>query len=134
MDIKVRLARPEESELAVEWLSSTEKNLFDPNVLSYKSTMTLCAENGKPSFFIPVQLCFFLESIGKRPDIRKREMAYSLVKFLESIRKIAKEWGIGEAYFFCKDESINEQAAHFGFESVMQDKEKGWQLFRMRTQ
>jgi hypothetical protein len=133
MDIQVRLARPEESVKAVEWLNSTEKNLFDPSVLSYQSTMTLCAENGQPNFFIPVQLCFFLESIGKRPDIRKREMAYSLVKFLKSIREMAKAWGIGETYFFCKDATINEQAAHFGFESVMQDKEKGWELFRMRT-
>lgn len=134
MDIKVRLARPEEAETAIEWLNSTEKNLFDPSIFGYKSTMTLCAENGQPSFFMPVQLCFFLESIGKRPGIRKRELVYGLVKFLESIRRAAIEWGIGEAYFFCKDETINEQAEHFGFESVMHDKEKGWQLFRMRVQ
>lgn len=132
--MNVRLAKPEESGTAVEWLRSTPENLFDPSVLGYPSTMTLCVENGQPQFFIPMQMCFFLESIGKRPGIRKREMAVALVEMIESVRRMAKEMKVAEIYFFCRDSSINGQATHFGFELICEDKERQVSLFRMRTQ
>lgn len=132
--MKVRLAKPEEAGTAVEWLRSTPENLFDPEVLGYPSTMTLCVENGQPEFFMPMQNCFFLESIGKRPGIRHRDMLLALVEMVKSVRHMAKEMKVAEIYFFCRDSSINVQAPHFGFELICEDKDRQVSLFRMRTQ
>lgn len=128
-----RLAKPEEAGKAVEWLASTPQNLFDPEVLGYPSSLTFCVENGEPLLYMPLQVTLTMESIGKKPGIRHRDMALSLVQLIEGIYNFAKGANIAEIYFICVEPGIVEQAKHFGFEKVMEDKESGKALFRMKV-
>lgn len=130
--MEARLAKPEEAELAVDWLNSTPENMFDPAVLGYPSTMTLCVANGEPLLFMPLQACFFMDALGKKPEIRKRDMAFALVKMIDAVRRMAVEWKVKEVYFFCKERTVSEQAPHFGFEVICEDKVRNVTLFRMK--
>lgn len=131
--MEARLAKPEEAELAVDWLNSTPENMFDPAVLGYPSTMTLCVANGAPLLFMPLQACFFMDALGKQPGIRKRDMAFALVKMIEAVRNLAAATKVKEVYFFCKEKTVSEQAPHFGFEVICEDEKRGVTLFRMKT-
>lgn len=133
MELLARLLRPEEAGMAVDWLNNTPENMFDPQVLGYKSTITLCVENGSPLLVMPLQACWFMDALGKKPNITKREMAFSLVKMIEAVRNFAKGTGVREVYFFCKEATVKEQAPHFGFEIICEDKERNITLFRLRT-
>jgi len=131
--MNARLARPEEAPQVVEWLSTTEKNLFDPSLLGYPSTVTLCVENGRPLLYMPLQVTLTMESLGKMPGIRKRDMAFALVEMIEAVKRFAKGSGITEVYFLCVEETVIGQAEKFGFKRVMEDKEKGMVLFTMKV-
>lgn len=130
--ITARLAKPEEAATAVEWLKSTPENMFQPEVLGYESTMTLCVENGSPLLYMPLQATFFMDAIGKRPGIRKRDMARALVELIAATKRLARAGKVSEIYFFCKERTVSAQAPHFGFEVICEDKERGVTLFRMK--
>ena len=131
--MNMRLAKPEESGTAVEWLCSTPQNLFDPAVLGYQSSLTFCVENGEPLLYMPLQVTLTMESIGRKPGIRHRDMAVALVQLIEGTRRFAQGAKIAEVYFICAEPGIIEQAQHFGFEKIMEDKEHGKALFRMKV-
>ena len=131
--MNARLANPEEAGQAVEWFSSTERNCFDPDVLGHPTTMTLCVENGQPLLYMPLQLTLTMESLGKKPGIRKREMAFALVEMIEAVKKLAFQMKITEVYFLCIESTVINQAEKFGFKRVMEDKEKGMVLFTMKV-
>lgn len=131
--MEARLAKPEEAELAVSWLNSTPENMFDPTVLGYPSTVTLCVANGEPQLFMPLQIAVFMESLGKRPGIRKRDMAFALVTMIAEVHNFAKGAGLKEVYFFCKERTVSAAAPDFGFEVVCSDEKRGVTLFRMKV-
>lgn len=131
--IKARLANPEEASTAIEWLSITPENLYDPEVTGYPSTVTLCVENGSPLLYMPLQVTLTMDSIGKKPGIRKREMAFALVELIAATKRFAQGAKIAEIYFLCVEQGIVEQAEKFGFERVMFDQKKGMALFRMKV-
>lgn len=131
--ISTRLAKSEEATTAIEWLRSTPENLYDPDVTSYASTVTLCVENGSPLLYMPLQVTLTMDSIGKKPGIRKREMAFALVELIEATKRFAQGAKISEIYFLCVEQGIVEQAEKFGFERVMFDEKKGMALFRMKV-
>lgn len=131
--METRLAKPEEAEMAVEWLNSTPENMFDSNVLRYQSTVTLCVANGQPLLFMPLQVAVFMDALGKKPDIRKREMAFALIEVIEATKRFAKGGQLSEIYFFCKEKTVSAQAPHFGFEIICEDEKRGVTLFRMKV-
>jgi hypothetical protein len=130
--MEARLAKPEEAKIAVEWLRSTPENMFDPQVLGYPGTMTFCVANGEPLLFMPVQACLFLDALGKKPDIRKRDMAFALVKMIEAVKNFAIGTQVKEVFFFCKEKTVMAQAVNFGFEIICEDPVRGVTLFRMK--
>lgn len=134
--MNARLAKPEEAAMAVEWLAGTPENLFDPDVVGYQSSVTLAVENKSgPLLFMPLQVTVSLtmDAIGKKPGIRKREMAFALVELIEATRRFAQGARIAEIYFLCVEQGIVEQAEKFGFERIMFDEKKGMALFRMKV-
>lgn len=131
--MNVRLAKPEEARQAVDWFISTERNCFDPEVLGHPTTMTLCVENGQPLLYMPLQLTLTMESLGKKPGIRKRDMAVALVEMIEGVKRLANGMGVIEVYFLCVEETVINQAEKFGFKRVIEDKEKGMVLFTMKV-
>jgi hypothetical protein len=133
--MEARLAKPEEAEMAVKWLAETPNNMFDPAVLGYPGTVTLCAENdnGTPDLFMPFQIVMFLESLGTRPDIRKRDKVEAMIKAVMGAVQFAQGAKIREIYFFGKDIGTNENAKRCEFETICEDKERGVSLFRLRV-
>ena len=133
--MEARLAKPEEAELAVSWLASTPENMFDPEVLGYPSTLTFAVDgtDDTPDLFMPIQIAVFMESLGKRPGIRKRDMAYALVTMIAEIHEFALGAQLKEVYFFCKEKTVSAQAPKFGFEVICEDEKRGVTLFRMKV-
>jgi hypothetical protein len=131
--MEARLAKPEEAELAVDWLNQTPENMFDKMVLTYKSTLTLCVANGEPMLFMPLQICIFMDALGKKPGIRKRDMAHALIEMIAATKRFAKGSQISEVFFFCKERTVSAAAPHFGFEVICEDEKRGITLFRMKA-
>jgi hypothetical protein len=133
--MEARLAKPEEAQVAVDWLVSTPENMFDPEVLGYPSTVTFAVDgpNETPDLFMPIQIAVFMESLGKRPGIRKRDMAYALISMIAEVHNFALGANLKEIYFYCKERTVSAQAPKFGFEVICEDKERGITLFRMKV-
>lgn len=131
--METRLAKPEESGMAIEWLTTTPENMFDPAVVGYPSTVTLCVANGTPQLFMPLQVCLFMDALGKKPGIRKRDMAVALVTLIAEVHNFAVGAGVKEVYFFCKERTVSAQAPKFGFETICEDEKRGVTLFRMKV-
>lgn len=131
--MEARLAKPEEAQMAVEWFNSTPENMFDPAVLGYPSTVTLCVANGAPLLFMPLQVTLFMDALGKKPGIRKRDMLFALIEMIMAAYKFAIGANIKEIYFFCKEKTVSAQAPKFGFEVICEDEKRGVMLFRMRV-
>ncbi len=131
--MNVRLAKPEEAEEAVKWMSETPHNGFDPDVLGYDSTVTFCAEADKPIMYLPVQVTLTIEALGRNLGARKRETVIALNEMLETIKKFAIGAGIREIYFLSEEKGTMAQAKHFGFDLILHDKRKGMSLFRMKV-
>lgn len=133
MNLLARLLKPEEAGMAIDWLRSTPENMFDERIFGYPGTMTFCVENGSPLLVMPLQPCFFMDALGKKPGITKRDMAYALVEMIGAIKKFSHGVGIREVFFYCRERTVSAQAPNFGFEIVCEDKERGITLFRMKT-
>ena len=82
---------------------------------------------------MPIQIAVFMESLGKRPGIRKRDMAYALVTMIAEIHEFALGAQLKEVYFFCKEKTVSAQAPKFGFEVICEDEKRGVTLFRMKV-
>lgn len=131
--MNVRLAKPEESAEAVEWMANTPHNGFDPEVLGYESTVTFCVERDKPILYLPVQVTLTIESLGRNLGARKRDTVVALNEMLETVKKFALGAGIREIYFLSQEKGTMAQAEKFGFKRVLHDEEKGMSLFRMKV-
>lgn len=117
--ITVRLAKPEEAEKAIKWLiANSEHNNFDLDSVTYKSTMLLCAENGTPKVFLPVQVSLVMDSLGPDPAIGHRDQVVALDALLQASRNLAQGLQVGEIYFIGSDPEVNRQAELRGFEQI----------------
>jgi len=117
--IKVRLIRPEDEELFVDWSArNLSHNQFDPDVLSYPQTTVLCAEDEQPEMFMPVQLAVVLESLAPRPDATPLKRAAAIRRLVFTVAELAKKIGVGELYFVSKDQDIIDMALRHGFEKA----------------
>jgi hypothetical protein len=126
--ISVRLAKPEDTAKFLEYEFSTPNNLFDPESGLYPSSLTLCAENEHgPLMFLPIQRPFVLESLGILKDASKKEIAVSLRRLIDQLVEFAKQAGVGELAFICKEPSTEAFAVRHGFEKLP------WNLYRMRV-
>lgn len=94
-----------------QWLNDTPQNLFDPAVFFYPQTSTDVAfKRDKKIGFMPMQLVAMLESLGFNPEATEREKAIALSELVKSAMWKAREKGIKEIYFVCKDDSTAEFA------------------------
>jgi len=113
--IETRLAKPEEAEAIVNWM--TEQDPASLHLMG-ESTLTLAAENGELRGAMPISMTFLISSMPMNPRNRHRDTVVSLVKLLEGAVKLAKGVGIKELYFVATTEEIEKQANHFGFYKI----------------
>lgn len=122
MNIFVRPAQREDSEKFTEWSSPLIPN-FDPEVVSYPGSITLCAFNEKGVLaFLPIQSPIIsstqmLETLVMKPGASDLEIAGALREFIKSAITIGYMKDAGEIYFVGDHEATNKVAARI-FEPV----------------
>lgn len=117
--LTVRLAKPEEAETILQWMiANSAKNNFDLQSVVCPSTMVLCAENGTPKVFMPMQAVFVLDSLGPNPAIGHSEQVLALAELLQAAKSLAQGMKVGELYFIGSDPEVNRQAELRGFKRV----------------
>ncbi len=120
--IAIRRATEADKPQFLQWLARiADKNLIDPDVLTYPATTVLCAydtESGKPLLFVPIQSVFMVESLAPSPEITELEMAKSLEKLIDVLVWESRNGGRGEIYYPCADETVIAIGERHGFKRV----------------
>lgn len=102
-----------------KWLQETKDNLFDQDVFSYRSTVTLCAYNESgPIVYLPAQRPFMMESLAINPEASPIDVAVALRELFHAIVMQAHLTGVGEVYFVCADEATIAFATKHAFEEM----------------
>jgi hypothetical protein len=116
-------------------LRSTPENLFDPDLLTYTSSLRFIAarENARPLVFMPIQTVYMLESLAVSPDASELEIAKSLGVLMQSVVYEAQTNKVNEVYFICRDANVIRFAEKHGYEAVMKDPELKVTLFRIKV-
>jgi|SRR5579871_2124398 len=115
----VRPAEPKDAQQFVEWANhSKEINLFDPDVMTYPTTVTLLAHTDEPLMYMPFQAAVVMESLAPRPGLSPLEEALALREITKHVVHLGRVGGFREAYFICKDERVVEFAKKHGFEEI----------------
>lgn len=118
-DIQIRPLGPGDIDQLLQWMNRiADKNLFDPEVLLYKSTATLVAENEKVVLYAPLQTVVILESLAPNPEASELDVAVALRKVVDGVSLLSRLNGLSEVYFLSKDETVNRLAEHHGFERL----------------
>lgn len=118
--IWVRFAEAKDEPQFAEWVKAAQEiNLFDPSVMSYPTTKTLCAHTDEEAkLFMPYQLTLTMESLAPKPGIAPIEEALALREIAKAINVLASQAAIREVYFLCKDERVVKFAENHGFEKL----------------
>jgi hypothetical protein len=114
-DIWVRPAKQTDLPLLDHWFTHTPDNLFDPDIARYPETTVLCATDGKPLVFMPIQVASILESLAVKPGASPAEVARSLELLIKSVALLSGGKGIHELYFLCHDPNVIKLAKRHGF-------------------
>jgi hypothetical protein len=126
----VDIAKPEHATEAEQFFKDTKDNLVDPDVFTYPATKVLRAHKDKKTqVYVPLNLTFMIESLAINPHNSELDTALALKQLMQVIRYQAKELGMGELNFLCKDASTIQFAEHNGFEQVSSEEIK---LYRMK--
>ena len=120
-DIHVRPARKGDEKSILEWSAgSYEKNLFDPKVLFYPSTFTLCAfDDAGPLLFMPVQQPLFMDSLAFRPGLDPGRAGLALKTMFLAVITQGYIKGNGEVYFAASEPTVAAIAERHGFEKFL---------------
>lgn len=119
MKTQVSLASPEDAAQASEWLLNTPDNLLDPAVISYPNLRTLKVDvDGEPVLYVPFHPVFCLESLGVKPGVSPRKLAYALRKAQDALEELAKAYGIKEVIQACKEPTTLAFSLRHGYEKL----------------
>lgn len=125
--MKLRMAVPADAEKIIAWSEANkEKSHFDAETLAYPLTEVLCAENGRATLFLPVQLVGMIEALAPNPESSERERSKALYLTLGALVSGAREQKVKELYFVGTDPELNTVAESAGFEELP------WPVFRKR--
>ena len=116
--LKIKLAGAEDAAALLDWLTTTKRNLFDPNILKYPTLRTLCSYDGQPIAYLPTQRALFLESLAVNPAASLMERAQAFRDLVKASELLASSDGIRELYMLCEDEDVLKVAEGHGFERV----------------
>lgn len=108
---------PDEAKDFISWVWGARTiNCFDPDVLSYpRSCMTKAEDGDGATLYIPIQPVLMFESIAPRPGISPKKEALSLLRIDELLEDVARDTGIMEQYFLCKDDRVADLCRGHGF-------------------
>ncbi len=103
-----------------EWLlAAKDINLLDPNVYSYPTCQHLLVEkDGQPQLMNSFHAVIVMEALAPRPGITPLQEARALNELFEKIKQVARDAGIREVMFMCKDERLQKFIERRGFERL----------------
>jgi hypothetical protein len=117
--LKVRIARPEDTREIAEWLLSTQDNLFDPKILEYQTFRAISAYNEDGNVaHLPSQQGLMLESLAVNPASALLERGQAFRDLVKGSELLASSFGIREIYFICKDPDVVRVAEGHGFARI----------------
>lgn len=106
------MIRPAEENDAVtyaEWLGeASDINLVDRSVYTYPTAQHLVVTDreGTPQLMNSIHAVIVMEALAPRPGITPMQEARALDELFEKIKQVAREAGIREVMFGCKDERL----------------------------
>lgn len=118
--MSVRNANTDDASACAEWLKASEDiNLVDRNVYEYPTCQTLVVENnGQPQLMNSFHAVLVMEALAPRPDITPLQEARALNELFEKIKQVARDAGIKEIMFGCRDERLGKFIEGRGFERL----------------
>lgn len=111
IELKLRVAKPEDGPLILEWLKANHQNEWNPSFLSKPGITYLCSYNDDgPVAFIPLaevmmfegdqpKRVLMLESFAPKPGISRLIKAQALRDFTKSALLLGSIRGISAVYF-----------------------------------
>lgn len=104
----IRPAEEKDAVTCAEWLAkASDINLVDRGVYTYPTTQTLVVErDGQPQLMNSFHAVIVMEALAPRPGITPMQEARALDELFEKIKQVAREAGIREVMFGCKDERL----------------------------
>lgn len=116
----VRAARPEDAAIYEWWLREAEDiNLVDRKVYEYPTCQTLVVEqNERPVLMNSFHAVLVMEALAPRPEITPLQEARALNELFEKVKQVARDAGIREVMFGCKDERLAKFIEGRGFERL----------------
>lgn len=116
----IRPAQIEDAVLYAEWLREAEHiNLIDRKVYEYPTLQTLVVErNDEPQLINSFHAVLVMEALAPKPGLTPLQEARALNELFEKIKDVARQAGIKEIVFGCKDEQLGKFIEGRGFEKV----------------
>lgn len=116
----IRNAQPEDAATYAEWLEASEGiNLVDRKVYEYPTCQTLVVENNEQTQLMnSFHAVLVMEALAPRPGITPLQEARALNELFEKIKQVARDAGIKEIMFGCKDEQLGKFIEGRGFERL----------------
>lgn len=116
----IRPAQPEDAATYAEWLKQAEGiNLVDRKVYKYPTCQTLVVEkDNQPQLMNSFHAVLVMEALAPRPDITPLQEARALNELFEKVKQVAREAGIKEVMFGCRDERLGKFIEGRGFERL----------------
>lgn len=104
----IRPAQFEDAVTYAAWLKEAEDiNLVDREVYTYPTCQTLVVEkNNEPQLMNSFHAVLVMEALAPKPGLTPLQEARALNELFEKIKNIAREAGIKEIMFGCKDEQL----------------------------
>lgn len=116
--LKIGYMEKGDQETFVSWVNSTPNNLWDKEVLEYPTLRIICAYNGQPVAFLPVQNALMLESLAVSDKAALLDKAQAFRDLVKAAELHASSGNQREMYFICKDEDVLKIAEGHGFERI----------------
>jgi hypothetical protein len=118
--MSVRPAGPQDSQTYAEWLKAMDHiNLVDRGVYEYPTCQTLVVERkGEPQLMNSFHAVLVMEALAPKPGISPLGEARALNELFEEVKRVAREAGVREIVFGCKDDSLTGFIENRGFEKL----------------
>lgn len=123
----MRPAKPADAAQVIKWSMETQGNEYDPAVITFPTTFTLCAfDKDGPVAYLPVQQPLMMDSLALRPDCDMTTAANAIVQLVQAAILQCSLKGSGELYFLGTNELTNAMAEKHGFEKIP------WSVYRLK--
>jgi len=116
----IRAAEGKDAVTYADWLNKASNiNLVDRGVYSYPTAQHLVVEReGEPVLMNSIHAVLVMEALAPHPTITPMREARALNELFEKVKQVAREAGIKEVMFGCKDERLAKFIERRGFERL----------------